>query len=370
MAESRAVSEGAPDAFYSALRSRRSAIDNDELMPFFTQLDQARVAALSLALSTSVYEKLGRTIKKRRKLGDYRINPYVIMTSASAMELSDIGAFAQFLAYSKIYAGLETSFGRSIEADLVGAYPIGSSQGHTWDTPIEKLEEFHELSGLSRESKARVRRESVWREVDNSCIIGDRRFLLLIKSGPNTINDTQVEAMRSAIASKYRAWLSATRRSYPQVKYLDVVMGFTYGTDRTTNNKEDQILIKLMDSGFEEEARSTLPGVLVDSATRTVRVYRRIGRDFWSTVGSPANPDSARFVFLEVLLSLAKALAEGPGRQQLGDCLQHKLTQLAAAIGSLAFPRTWLPGWVQTDFTDSELVWLAAALTSFYDEGA
>ena len=39
----------------------------------------------------------------------------------------------------------------------------------------------------------------------------------------------------------------------PRVKEIDVVLGLTYGTDRTTNNKENQILAKLLAGGFVEE---------------------------------------------------------------------------------------------------------------------
>jgi hypothetical protein len=35
----------------------------------------------------------------------------------------------------------------------------------------------------------------------------------------------------------------------------------TYGTDRTTNNKENQILVKLLEQGFVDEDRGRRPRV-------------------------------------------------------------------------------------------------------------
>jgi hypothetical protein len=168
---------------------------------------------------------------------DYRTNPYVLMASPSVMNLNEPETFGSFLFNSKLYMALETSFGKSIEAAFVGCYPIGG--GAAWGTAPEKEAEFAALAGLSREEKARRRMSSVWRDVDKSCVLGNRRYLTSIKSGPNTINDTQVQGMTRAIIDNYQAWLTHTRQSYPRVTELDIVLGLTYGTDRTTNNKEN-----------------------------------------------------------------------------------------------------------------------------------
>jgi hypothetical protein len=227
----------------------------------------------------------------------------VLLTCASVMKLSDPEDFARFLFNNKLYMGLETSFGKSIESAFVGAYPLHPDAKHKWLDAPEKLAEFAALEGLSREEKARTRTGSVWREVDKSCVVGNRRFLTSIKSGPNTINDTQVQAMTTALAQNYKGWMEQTKRTYPDVTELDIVIGLTYGTDRTTNNKENQVLVKLLDLGFEEEDRVKKPGVLIDSESRSVRIYRRIGRDFWAFIGNPVDPSGTSFVFLEVVLA-------------------------------------------------------------------
>ncbi len=111
--------------------------------------------------------------------------------------------------------------------------------------------------------------------------------------------------MTRALIDNHKSFLAQSKATYPGVTEIDVVVGITYGTDKTTNNKENQILIKLLDHGFEEEDRVNAPGILIDSATRSIRVYRRIGKDFWSFIGNPQSPNDADFVFLEVLLALA-----------------------------------------------------------------
>ena len=175
--------------------------------------------------------------------------------------------------------------------------------------------------------------------------------------------------MTRAIIDNYRGWLRQTQETYPQVSEIDVVLGLTYGTDCTTNNKENQILVKLLQNGFEEEDRARKPGVLIDTATRSVRVYRCIGKDFWAFIGQPDNPVAAGFVFLEVLLALAKALAVGIETADLETRINVKLQQLAAALGQLQFPRHSLPEWIREDFNDSQLFWFATAMTAFFDEG-
>jgi len=247
-------------------------------METFRGVNEERVSQLAASLSNYISTNLPAALERRNGLSDYRTNPYVLMTAASVMNLDDPAAFGTFLFNSKLYMGLETSFGKSVEAAFVGSYPIESE--HKWIEAPEKVAEFAALEGLTREEKARRRTTSVWREIDKSCVVGSRRFLTSIKSGPNTINDTQVQSMTRAIIDNYRAWLDQSRGTYPHVDSMDVVLGLTYGTDRTTNNKDNQILVKLFEHGFVEEDRDLLPGVLIDEQTRSVRVYRRIGMDF------------------------------------------------------------------------------------------
>jgi hypothetical protein len=66
---------------------------------------------------------LPEAIAKRNVLADYRTNPYVLMTSASVMSLSDVQRLASFIFDNKLYMGLETSFGKSIESIVTKFYP-------------------------------------------------------------------------------------------------------------------------------------------------------------------------------------------------------------------------------------------------------
>ena len=54
------------------------------------------------------------------------------------------------------------------------------------------------------------------------------------------------QAMTDAIKHRHKTWLAQTKASDPSINGMDIVIGLTYGTDKTTNNKENQILAKLM----------------------------------------------------------------------------------------------------------------------------
>ncbi len=353
--------------FFAILRAQRHQFKHDELVALFRQVDKKRVQELAGRLAAYIAVNLPVAFEKRGGLEDYRTNPYVLMTSASVMNLDEPAAFGGFLFNSKMYMALETSFGKSIEAAFLSQYPLTAIV--RWIEAPEKVAESAKLIGLSREEKAKRRVDSVWREIDRSCVIGTRRYLTSIKSGPNTINDTQVQGMTRAIIDNYRRWLEQTKTTYRKVKELDVVLGLTYGTDCTTNNKENQILVKLPEYGFVEEDRDARPGVLIDKATHSVRIYRRIGKEFWAFIGQPDKPSSAGFVFLEILLALSKALATGMKKADMETRINLRLKQLAGALSNLQFSRKSLPEWVRGDFSEKELFWFATAMTAFYDEG-
>ena len=361
------ATRAAANPFFAALKSRTHHFNVQEIIALFANVTEARVDTLARVLAGYIGTNLPMAFERRDGLADYRTNPYVLMTSASVMRLDDPRAFGSFLFNSKLYMGLETSFGKSIEAAFVSQYPIIST--NKWIEAPEKRAEFDALTGLSNEEKAQRRVDSVWREIDKSVVIGRCRYMTSIKSGPNTINDTQVQGMTRAIIDNHSTWLQQTQATYPGVQEIEVVLGLTYGTDSTTNNKENQILVKLLQNGFVEEDRAAKPGVLIDTATRSVRVYRRIGKDFWAFIGQPDNPATADFVFLEVLLALAKALAVGIENADLETRINVKLQQLAAALSQIRFPRHSLPVWIREDFNESQLFWFASAMTAFFDEG-
>lgn len=353
---------------FEVLRASHSRYRPDEIIADFGNVDEARVETLAESIGSYIRTNLPLAIERRGGLADYRTNPYVLMTSANVMRLNDVARFADFLFNNKLYMGLETSFGKSIESTFIGQYPVGGVPPAKWADPPEKIAEAASLAGFGREKKARLRTQSVWREIDKSCVMGSRRYLTSVKSGPNCINDTQVQAMTAAIVDHHQRWLDQSRRTFTGVRELDLVIGITYGTERTTNNKENQILAKLMQHGFHEEDRGRRPGVLIDGRG-LVRVYRRIGRDFWAFIGNPNQPHQARSVFLEVLLALARALSVGARSVELEERINRKIAELSNALGTLMFPRESLPRWVRAEFSEDELFWFATALTAFYDEG-
>ena len=357
------------DPFFDVLRTPFHRLEPVEIKRLFDKVNRGRVEKLAGLLSDYIGVNLPIAIERREGLADYKINPYVLLTCANIMKLEEGNVFAGFLFNTKLYAGLETSFGKSIESTVVGGYPLNPATISKWADPPEKSAEFATYVGLGREEKAKRRTSSVWREIDKSCVIGDRRYMTSIKSGPNCINDSQVQAMTRAILDNHADWMSATRKRYAGVKRLDIVVGITYGTDRTTNNKENQILVKLIGQGFIEEDREKNPGVLIDEATRTIRVYRKIGKDFWAMIGDPVHPEKAQFTFLEILMALTKALALVMKNADLQTKINLRIKALIHGLERLMFPRQVMPDWAATDLTEVHLFWFATAMSAFYDEG-
>ena len=350
--------------FYKAIKDRRpySPVEFGLLLP---AVSQQRVEDIAKHMSAYISTNLPAAIRAKSTLGDYRTSPYVLMTTAGALDLSAPRDLAQFLVNLKLYMGLETSFGKSIESVVMGHYPVNVLSEQRWHQPKEKIAEFEALSGLSMEEKSQVRIDSIWREIDSSCVLGDRRHLLSIKSGVSTINDTQVAAMASAIRDRHLQWLESSQRIYG-VEGIDIVIGLTYGTECGTNNKENQILAKLLASGFEELDREGQPGVLVGAEGR-VQVYRRIGIDYWSYVATPGTESSAMYAFIEVLLALALALKLSRAEGDIAIALNERLDLLGDAIKGLRFPEGAIPTWIASELSLAELTWLSAAISSFFD---
>lgn len=352
--------------FYSEIKERRH-YDSEKVERWFQQVSRDRVVEIATEMETYISTNLPAAIRSKSTLGDYRTSPYVLMAIAGALQLDDMPELAKFLVDTKLYMGLETSFGKSIERVVMHHYPMDADEQHRWGDPVEKLEEFESLRGLSAEEKSAQRVDSVWREIDSACVHGDRRHLMTIKSGTSTINDTQVGGMFTAIRDNHAKWLESSRDRF-KVDGIDVVIGLTYGTDWSTNNKENQILAKLMSAGFEEVDRVQQPGVLAND-DGSVRVYRAIGVGYWAYAANPTDPGSADFAFLEVLLGLALALKLAHQKADIGAALNERLALLGEAFQSLRFPTgEALPEWISQDLLDvTELTWLAAALSAFFD---
>lgn len=75
--------------FFSALKARKHTFDADEIVRLFSLVDQARVEHLASALEGYISANLPAAFEKRNGLSDYRTNPYVLMTSASVMNLCE-----------------------------------------------------------------------------------------------------------------------------------------------------------------------------------------------------------------------------------------------------------------------------------------
>ncbi len=355
---------------YAVLKAPRHSFDAAEVKQLFSRVDRVRVTQLATVLKADIGVNLPKIYGRRAKLSDYRTNPYVMLATASIMELSDATEFASFLFNSKLAMGLETSFGKIIERAFLTGYPCVAKV--KWNDPPEKLAEFlTESMAVGRSEKAAIRNNSIWREIDKDVVFENRRYMTSIKSGPNTINDTQVQGMADAITSKHQAWLAQSDVAHPGIEGIDVVIGLTYGTEKTTNNKDNQVLAKLLNRGFSQLDQAKYPGILVDDATGRVRVYRKVGKSFWSWVGDPQDQTKQPQVFLEILLALSMAfkdlLQDGTS---IEEGINSRLAALAGAMLKMTFAKDTLPDWIeQQGFTEDQLFYFTTALSAFYDDG-
>ena len=109
--------------FYKAVKVRRHRFDADEIIEHFAAVSEERIDELARNLGDYISKNLPKALDSRSELADYRANPYVLMTSASVMKLNEPTAFSSFLFNSKLFMGLETSFGKSVEGGVRKSLP-------------------------------------------------------------------------------------------------------------------------------------------------------------------------------------------------------------------------------------------------------
>ena len=86
-----------------------------------------------------------------------------------------------------------------------------------------------------------------------------------------------------------------------------------------------------------------------------VRVFRVVGRHFWSYAADPTRSTNASFVFAEILLALALALkhVRSEETKTIENALNSRLDLLAEAIRGLRVTSGNVPAWVASEFSDS-----------------
>src|SRR6266852_6142444 len=104
----------APNSLSEAMRSLRTVFDPATLPDLFCDVSPERVRKLAAELEAYIGTNLPITISGRSTLGEYRTNPYVLMAVQSAMKLDDVDDLAKLIVNTKLYMGLETSFGKAI----------------------------------------------------------------------------------------------------------------------------------------------------------------------------------------------------------------------------------------------------------------
>ena len=116
-----------PTSLYRVLKAERYCFKPEEIVRLFRGASEHRVQVIASRMSDYISSNLPAAFERRTTLAHYRTNPYVLMTTASVMNLDDSLRFADFLFNSKLYMALETSFGKLIEAAFVDQYPLGSN---------------------------------------------------------------------------------------------------------------------------------------------------------------------------------------------------------------------------------------------------
>ena len=109
--------------FYKGIKRHRH-YDADKVAEWFSQVSPSRVNDIASNMSEYVGVQLPKVIRSKSGLSDYRTSPYVLMATAGALRLDDFRDLAKFLIDIKLYMGLETSFGKSIEGTVMKTYPI------------------------------------------------------------------------------------------------------------------------------------------------------------------------------------------------------------------------------------------------------
>src|SRR5690349_7927091 len=112
-----------PQSLSEAIKSLRSVFNAPAIPALFSNISRERVRLLSNALEAYIGTNLPRAIDAKSTLQDYRTSPYVLMAIGSAMQLENIDDFARFIVNTKLYMGMETSYGKSIEKIVMEIYP-------------------------------------------------------------------------------------------------------------------------------------------------------------------------------------------------------------------------------------------------------
>ena len=137
------------ESLYAALKARHRHFSQDEIVTLFSTVAEERVARLASDLAAYIATNIPQAFeKKRKRLADYRSNPYVLMTAASIARLERPDVFAKFLFDSKLYMGLE---------DLLSASQLRTHcwVATRWLVPVDgrhqrRSNEAASLEGLSQ----------------------------------------------------------------------------------------------------------------------------------------------------------------------------------------------------------------------------
>jgi len=172
---------------------------------------------------------LERRLQKVKQLVDVKspdvnINPFLMLALAPAYNIFSPFEAGEYVQNAKLHHGDATAFGKFIEDKILPPFGV--------TTPSEK-----------------ARSKSLYSPIDIEITVEGKRYLMSLKSGPWTINQSGANEMAS---------------SFPEIHKrsgADLIIGIVYGTRSRLNNKPK----------------------LVEDATGTY-VHTLVGSEFWEFV--------------------------------------------------------------------------------------
>lgn len=170
-----------------------------------SQLEQEMPPAQYEAVKAETLDLLNRRLEKVQSMRsvlskDVNINPFLMLAMAPAYNIYSPLEAASYAQMTKLPHGDATAFGRFVEDRIFPHFGVTD--------PPEKVQE-----------------KDLWSSIDKAIVVEGRRYLMTLKSGPWTMNQSHANEMVAAFPEVHRRFGA------------DVVIGIYYGAPGRVNNK-------------------------------------------------------------------------------------------------------------------------------------
>lgn len=138
---------------------------------------------------------------------DVNINPFLMLALAPAYNIFSPFEAAEYAQMAKLPHGDATAFGRYVEDKIFPVFGV--------HPPPEKFEDAT---------------KNLWSSIDRELVVNDKRYLLTLKSGPWTMNQSHANEMSDAFPTIHES------------TGCDIIIGITYGKRSSLNNKPQLVI--------------------------------------------------------------------------------------------------------------------------------